>query len=86
MSSTHQPSRRPAAALGAIDARPRADLPTATNAMSGLGTNLDERTLRWGRRILVFLGYCLATVLMTWPWITRLGTYMPSGGDPLLQI
>jgi len=51
-----------------------------------LGANLDERAVRWARRLLVFLGYCLATVIMTWPWITRLGTNMPSGGDPLLQI
>ncbi|CAA9550559.1 MAG: hypothetical protein AVDCRST_MAG18-281 [uncultured Thermomicrobiales bacterium] len=86
MSTTRRPPDR-ASQLAAVTAAPPSvtDIPPPT-ATTGLESRFDERALRWGRRLLVFLGYCLATVIMTWPWVTRLGSTIPPGGDPLLQV
>ncbi len=50
------------------------------------GAGLDERAVAWARRGLVLLAYCVATVIMTWPWVPQLATGIPPGGDPLLQV
>ncbi len=84
MSSTRRLSDR-APRLAAV-ATPPPLTATPRAAATAQDTHLDERVVRWGRRLLVFLAYCLATAIMTRPWIARLGTDLPAGGDPLLQV
>jgi hypothetical protein len=85
MSSVRRPSDR-ASQLAAVASPPSSTsaAPPATTTASH--PRVDDRALVWGWRVLVFLGYCLATVIMTLPWITRLGSWLPAGGDPLLQV
>jgi hypothetical protein len=37
------------------------------------------------RELLVFLGFCLLTALMTWPWVTRMRDAVVDPGDPYLS-
>lgn len=88
MSSTPRPLNRALARLSAVAERASSSPPVGTmltappESERGLGALVP----RWARGLLIVAAYTLATILMTWPWITRLGTSVPPGGDPLLQV
>ncbi len=80
------PPSQAASALPPAESSSDWDYRESATAKADRFAGLDPNLVRWGRRVLVVLGYCLATIVMTRPWITKLGSDLPAGGDPLLQI
>jgi len=89
MSSTPRPPFRLPSRLAAIAERP-ATAPERPGTLLGVAApeegGIAAILPRWARGLLIVLAYGLATILMTWPWVTRLGDSVPPGGDPLLQV
>ena len=87
MSSTPRPPFRLPSRLAAIAERPAASEPPGTL----IGTAAPEDGIgailpRPARGALIVLAYTIATLIMTLPWLGRLGNSVPPGGDPLLQV
>lgn len=89
MSSPPRPPFRLPSRLAALAERPVAP-PDQPGTLLGIAaaeeTGLAAILPRPARGLLIVLAYALATILMTWPWVTRLANSVPPGGDPLLQI
>jgi hypothetical protein len=88
MSSTPRPPFRLPSRLAALAERPVAppEQPASPIDAAAPEEGFGALLPRPARGLLLVLAYGLATILMTWPWVTRLGNSVPPGGDPLLQV
>jgi hypothetical protein len=88
MSSTPRPPFRLPSRLASLAERPVAasDQPGTLIGTAAPDDDLAALLPRPARGALIVLAYAIATIIMTLPWIGRIGNSVPPGGDPLLQV